>query len=99
MAARPAKKIHLESKQPAEDLRYKAAIARIEADRLSARERAPEIFDEAEQSENEGVRLLHERDYDAAQMAFSRAAGLFEQARDRSWEERVRDTSLSDSHE
>jgi serine/threonine-protein kinase len=97
-AARPAKKVHLESKQPAEDLRYRAAIARVEADRLSAREKAPEIFGEGEQSEKEGVRLLGERDYDAARMAFSRAASLFEQARDRSWEERVRDSSLSEAH-
>ncbi len=86
-------------RQPAEDLRYKAAIARIEADRLSAREKAPEPFEEGEQSEKEGIRFLSERDYDAAQMAFSRAARLFEQARDRSWEERVRGANLGVSHD
>ena len=36
-------------------------------------------------------------DYDAAQMAFSKATQLFEQARDRSWEERIRGASLSES--
>jgi len=97
--AHPARKIHPELRQPAEDLRYKAAIARIEADRLSAREKAPEVFREGEQSEQDGNRFLHDRDYDAAQMAFSKAARLFEQARDRSWEERVRGTSLSDSRD
>jgi hypothetical protein len=97
--AHPARKVHPELKQPAEDLRYKAAIARIEADRLSARENAPDVFQQGEMSEKEGIRLLHDRDYDAAQMAFSKAAQLFEQARDRSWEERVRGASLSDSRD
>jgi serine/threonine-protein kinase len=97
-APRPARKIHLELKQPAEDLRYRAAIARIEAERLSAQERAPEIYGEGKRSESEGVKFLQDRDYDAAQMAFSRAARLFEEARDRTWEERVRDTSLSDAN-
>ena len=94
-AARPAKKFHPELKQPAEDLRYKAALARIEADRLNARERASDIFGEGERSENDGARYLRERDYDAAQMAFSRAAQLFEKAQEVSFQERVRDTSLS----
>ena len=95
--AHPARKVHPELKQPAEDLRYKAAIARIEADRLSAREKAPDVFQEGEQSEKEGIRLLHDRDYESAQMAFSKAANFFQQARDRSWEERIRGASLSES--
>ncbi len=94
-AARPAKKIHPELKQPAEDLRYKAALARIEADRVNARERASDIFGEGEQSEKDGARYLRERDYDAARTAFSRAAQLFEKAQEVSFQERVRDTSLS----
>lgn len=98
-AARAVRRVHPEMRQPAEDLRYKAAIARIEADRLSAREKAPEPFEEGEQSEKEGIRFLSERDYDAAQMAFSRAARLFQQARDRSWEERVRGANLGESHD
>jgi eukaryotic-like serine/threonine-protein kinase len=97
--AHPARKVHPELRQPAEDLRYKAAIARIEADRLSAREKAPEVFQQGELSEKEGIRLLHDRDYDAAQMAFSKAALLFEQARERSWEERIRGASLSENRD
>ena len=92
---RPGKKIRPELKQPAEDLRYKAALARIDADRLNARQTAPLIFGEGEQSEKEGVQFLQQRDFDAAQMAFSRAAQLFEKAQEVSFQERVRDTSLS----
>jgi hypothetical protein len=94
-SARPGKKIRPELKQPTEDLRYKAALARIEADRQNARETASDIFGEGEQSEKEGARLLRQRDYDAAQMAFSRAAQLFQTAEEVSFQERVRDTSLS----
>ncbi|HKD18891.1 MAG TPA: protein kinase [Thermoanaerobaculia bacterium] len=97
--AHTARKVHSELKQPAEDQRYKAAIARIEADRLSAREKAPDVFQQGELSEKEGIRLLHDRDYDAAQMAFSKAAHLFEQARDRSWEERIHGASLSENRD
>jgi serine/threonine protein kinase len=97
--AHPARRIHPELQQPAEDQRYKAAIARIEADRLSAREKAPDVFQQGELSEKEGIRLLHDRDYDAAQMAFSKAAQLFEQARERSWEERIRGASLSENRD
>ncbi|HTR03358.1 MAG TPA: protein kinase [Thermoanaerobaculia bacterium] len=93
--ARPARKIHPELKQPAEDQRYRAALARVEADRLSARQNAPEAFELGERNEKEGMQLLHDREYDAAQLAFSRAAKLFEEARDRSWEERVRNASLT----
>ena len=94
-AARPAKKIRLELKQPAEDLRYKAAMARIEAVRWSAKEKASATFGEGVQNENDGARFLQQRDYDAAQMAFSRAAQLFHEAQEASFQERVRDTSLS----
>ncbi len=94
-AARPARKIRPELKQPAEDLRYRAALARIEADRFHARENASDIFGEGEQNEKEGARYLKQRDYDAAQMAFSRAAQLFAKAQEVSFQERVRDTSLS----
>jgi hypothetical protein len=73
-AARPAKKIHPELKQPAEDLQLKAALARIDADRQNAREKASDLCGDAEKSEKDGARFLRERDYDAAQLAFSRAA-------------------------
>ena len=95
--ARPARPIKPEHRQPAEDLRYRAALARIEADRLRARDKTPEIFEEGERREQEGLRLLKDRDYDAAQLAFSRAAQLFDEAREKTWEERVRDTSLTAS--
>jgi len=94
-SVRPGKKIRPELKQPAEDLRYRAAIARIEADRLNAREKASAIFGEGERNENDGRRFLQQRDYDSAQMAFSRAAQLFQEAQEVSFQERVRDTSLS----
>ncbi len=92
---RAARPVRPELRQPTEDLRYRAALARVEADRLRAREQVPEIFEEGERREREGIRLLRDRDYDAAQLAFSRAAQLFEEAREKTWEERVRDTSLT----
>lgn len=94
-ASRPGKRVRLEQKLPAEDLRLRAALARIEADRVDAREKAADIFDEGQQSEKEGERLLRQRDYDAAQMAFSRAAQLFQRAQDLSWEQRVHGASLA----
>lgn len=96
-AARPGKKVRPELKQPAEDLRLRAALARIEADRLNAHERAAGLFGEGRQSEEAGERFLRQRDYDAAQLAFSLAARLFEQAQEATWEERVRETNLSAS--
>ncbi len=92
--ARPARRPKPEMRRPAEELRLRAALARIEADRINAREGAAEIFVEGRSSEEEGERFLKERDYDAAQLAFSRAARLFQQAQDQTWEERVRQTNL-----
>ncbi len=92
---RPASKVRPERRQRAEDQRLRAALARIEADRVNAREKAADIFDEGRLSEQEGVRLLRQRDYDAAQLAFSRAAELFRRAREATWEERVHETRLS----
>ncbi len=99
-AARPASlrtapRVRKELRQPAEDLRLRAALARIEADRLNAQETAGDIFGEGRSSEEEGERLLRERDYQAAQLAFSRAARLFQQARELTWEERVRQAELA----
>ncbi len=93
--ARAAKKVRPELRQPAEDLRLKAALARIAADRLNARETAGEIFGQGRVSEQEGERLFRQRDYDAAQLAFGRAARLFEQAQELSWQERVRRADLA----
>ncbi|HTS01935.1 MAG TPA: protein kinase, partial [Thermoanaerobaculia bacterium] len=94
-AARPAHPVRTELRAPTEDLRYRAALARVEADRLRASEKTPEIFEEGVRREQDGLRLLKERDYDAARNAFSRAAQLFDEAREKTWEERVRDTSLT----
>ncbi len=96
--ARVARKVRPELRQPAEDLRLKAALARIEADRINARETAGAIFGEGRASEQEGERLLHDLDYDAARFAFGRAANLFEQARQVTWQERVRRTDLAQAN-
>ena len=95
---RVARKIHPELRQSAEDLRLKAALARIDAERINARETAAPIFGEGRSSEQEGERLLRDRDYDAAQLAFGRAARLFEQARQLTWQERVRRTDLAQAN-
>ena len=99
-AARPAStrsapRVRKELRQPTEELRLRAALARIEADRVNARENAKAIFNQGRTSEEEGERLLRDRDYQAAQLAFSRAARLFQQAQEVSWEERVRQADLS----
>jgi hypothetical protein len=92
---RPVVKVRKELRKPTEELRLRAALARIEADRLNARETVPAIFVQGKSSEEEGERLMRERDYQAAQLAFSRAARLFQQARELTWEERVRQTDLA----
>jgi serine/threonine protein kinase len=94
-AVRPGKPVQTHSRQPAEDLRLRAALARIEADRFNAKDTAGEIFGAGRHSEEEGERLLRKRDYDAAQLAFSRAARLFHEAQEISWEERLRQANLS----
>ncbi|HEY3202619.1 MAG TPA: hypothetical protein VGL03_03055 [Thermoanaerobaculia bacterium] len=94
---RPRPRVKTELRRPAEELRLRAALARIEADRVNARETAGDLFGEGRHSEEEGERLMRQRDYDAAQLAFSRAARLFQQAQEITWEERVRQTDLSSS--
>jgi len=94
-ASKPAPKVRKEFRKPAEELRLRAALARVEADRLNARESAGAIFVQGRTSEEEGERLLRARDYQAAQLAFSRAARLFQQAQELSWEERVRQADIS----
>lgn len=96
--AKAARKVRPELRQPAEDLRLKAALARIEADRINARETAGAIFGEGRASEQEGERLLRDRDYDAARLAYGRAANLFEQARQLTFQERVRRTDLAQAN-
>lgn len=74
----------------ARNSRFQAGLARVEAERLDARDLAADLFGEAVESEQEGDRLLRERDYDAAKVAFSRAAESFRMAENASREERVR---------
>jgi hypothetical protein len=87
--------VNVELRRPTEELRLKAALARIEADRVNARESAGDIFGEGRNNEEEGERFLRAQEYESAQLAFSRAARLFQKAQELSWEERVRKTSLS----
>jgi hypothetical protein len=93
--AKGAKAVRKELRKPAEELRLRAALARIEADRLNALETARAIFVEGRTNEEEGERLFRQRDYQAAQLAFSRAARLFQRAQEVTWEERVRRSDIS----
>ncbi len=94
---RSGKPVPAASRQPAEDLRLRAALARIEADRVNAQQSAGDLFGEGRHSEQEGERLLHQREYPAAELAFSRAARLFQQAQEVSWERRLRETDLTNT--
>ena len=98
-ASRPApakaKAIRKDQRKPAEELRLRAALARVEADRMNALESARAVFVEGKTNEEEGERLFRERDYLAAQLAFSRAARLFQRAQELTWEDRVRRSDIS----
>jgi Protein kinase domain len=96
-ASRRSKPGQAPSRQPAEDLRLRAALARIEADRVNAQQTAGDLFGEGRHSEEEGERLLRRRDYQAAELAFSRAARLFQQAQEVSWERRLRESDLTNT--
>ena len=96
-SARAGKPVPAASRQPAEDLRLRAALARIEADRVNAQQAAGDLFGEGRHNEQEGERLLRLREYPAAELAFSRAARLFQQAQEISWERRLRETDLTNT--
>ena len=96
-SVRSGKPVPAASRQPAEDLRLRAALARIDADRVNAQQAAGDLFGEGRHSEEEGERLLRKRDYQAAELAFSRAARLFQQAQEVSWERRLRESDLSNT--
>jgi hypothetical protein len=98
-AARRALVVRPELRRPTEELRLRAALARIEADRVNARETARDVFGEGRNNEEEGERLLRAQEYESAQLAFSRAARLFQKAQELSWEERVRKASLGGGSE
>jgi serine/threonine protein kinase len=96
-ASRRARRPKTEDRQPAEDLRLRAALARVEAERLNASQAASDLFGRGRSSEQEGEQLLRQREYEAAGLAFSQAAQLFQRAQEVTWEERLRRANLSSS--
>lgn len=92
-AVRPAEV--LVAMRPAEQSRFHAGWARIEAERLEADRIAAAVFTEGKTSEGEGERLFRQGDYWAASLAFERAAGFFRHAESLSREERVRRVKLA----
>jgi len=79
----------------AEDLRLRAALARVEADSIGSPEEAGDLFGEGRKSEEQGQRLMRERDYAGAELAFLHATQLFQQAQAVRWDARVRRSDLS----
>ena len=79
----------------AESLRLRAALARVEAERLDAEVIARDLYAEAQGNEKEGNRLLRQGAYEPAQPALMRATQLYRMAEDVSREERVRLVRLS----
>lgn len=83
------------ARRSAESLRLRAALARIEAERLDAGVIARDLYTEAQGNEKEGNRLLREGAYEPAQPALMRATQLYRMAEDLSRQERVRLVRLS----
>ena len=83
------------ARQSAESLRLRAALARVEAERIDAQIIARDLYAEAQASEKEGNRLLARGIYKSAQPVFMRATQLYRAAEDVSREERVRLVRLS----
>ena len=75
--------------------RLKAALERIEAERVDALVHAPSPYSEGRDHEQEGERLLTRRQYSEALAAYQRALGLFAEAESLSREERMRQISLA----
>jgi len=84
--------------KPAEDLRLRAALARIEAEQLNANQTASDLFGRGRSSEQQGERLLRQQDYAAASLAFTQAAQLFQRAQELTWAERLRQTNVSSNN-
>ena len=82
-------------KKPAEDSRFKAALARVEAERLDATAAGKKLFSQGKASEQDGERLLRQQHYRAAEQAFQAATDRFHEAESASREERVRKIELS----
>ncbi|MEO8191990.1 MAG: hypothetical protein ABI682_16785 [Acidobacteriota bacterium] len=83
------------ARKTAEDARFQAAWARIEAERGEARDLASEAFDRGRGEETEGERLLRAGDHAAARDAFDRAAGAFREANAHSRQARLERIRLS----
>ena len=83
------------ARRSAEGLRLRAALARVEAERLDAEVIARDLYAEAQGTEREGNRLLRKGSFEDAQPALMRATQLYRMAEDVSREERVRLVRLS----
>ena len=83
------------ARRSAESLRLRAALARVEAERLDAGVIAHDLYAEAQGNEKEGNRLLRQGACEPAQPALMRATQLYRMAEDVSREERVRLVRLS----
>lgn len=83
------------ARRSAESLRLRAALARVEAERLDAGVIARDLYAEAQENEKEGNRLLRQGAYEPAQPALMRATQLYRMAEEVSREERVRLVRLS----
>ncbi|MEO8429997.1 MAG: protein kinase [Acidobacteriota bacterium] len=79
----------------AEDSRFRAAWARIEAERREAGQLAAEPFAAGREAEAEGQRLFRTRDFSAAAGAFDRATSLFRDAENTSRQARLDRIRLS----
>jgi tetratricopeptide (TPR) repeat protein len=82
-------------RREAEDVRLKAGLARVAAQRLDGAEIAAETFGEAHDREEKGEQLFRRGDYDDAREAFEEAARLYREAESASHAERVKRVRLS----
>jgi hypothetical protein len=83
------------ARKSAESLRLRAALARVEAERLDAEVIARDLYAEALATEKDGNRQLRQGAYEASQPTLMRATQLYRMAEEVSREERVRLVRLS----
>jgi hypothetical protein len=83
------------ARKSAESLRLRAALARVEAERLDAEVIARDLYAEAQAMEKDGNRQLQRGAYEASQPSLMRATQLYRMAEEVSREERVRLVHLS----
>ncbi|MFN2633296.1 MAG: protein kinase [Thermoanaerobaculia bacterium] len=83
------------ARKAAEDSRFQAAWARIEAERGEAQNLASDAFRAGRGQESEGESLLRSGDHARAREAFERAAASFRQASDHSRQARLERIRLS----